>query len=80
MADPLQEPALKTPSGVISQFPTTKSHEQVWFYIAVTLSTVVPGTLLLLRLYTKLRIIRKVDIIDCSIPALETVIRILKKI
>ena len=68
MADPLQEPALQTPSGVISQFPTTYSSEQAWFYVAATLSAVVPGTLLLLRLYTKIRIVRNVDLIDCSTP------------
>ena len=70
MADPLQLPALQTPSGVISQFPTTYSSEQVWFYVAATLSAVVPGTLLLLRLYTKIRIVRHVDLIDCSTPPL----------
>ena len=66
MADPLQAPALQAPSGVISQFPTTHSSDQAWFYVAATLSAVVPGTLLLLRLYTKLRIVRNVDLIDCA--------------
>ena len=68
MVDPLQIPALKTPPGVTSQFPTTYSSEQAWFYVAATLSAVVPGTLLLLRLYTKIRIVRNVDLIDCSTP------------
>ena len=66
MADPLQEPALETPPGVISRFPTTHSDEQAWFYVAVTLSAIVPGTLLLLRLYTKLRVVRQLDWTDCS--------------
>ena len=66
MADPLQAPALQTPSCVISQFPTTYSSEQAWFYVAATLSVVFPGTLLLLRLYTKIRIVRSVDLIDCA--------------
>lgn len=66
MANPLQEPALETPPGVISQFPTTHSDEQAWFYVCATLSTVFPGILLLLRLYTKLRVVRKVDLTDCS--------------
>ena len=66
MADPLHEPALQPPSGANSQFPTTHSDEQAWFYVAATLSAVVPGTLLFLRLYTKLRIVRKVDLTDCS--------------
>ena len=67
MVDPLQLPALQTPSGVISQFPTTYSSQQAWFYVAAT-SVVVPGTLLLLRFYTKIRIVRNVDLIDCSTP------------
>lgn len=67
MADPLQEPALGTPPGIISQFPTTRSNEQAWYYVCATLSAVVVGTLLLLRLYTKLRVVRKVDLTDCSI-------------
>ena len=66
MADPLQKAALGTPPGVISLFPTTHSGAQKWFYVAVTLSVVVPGILLLLRLYTKLRVVRKLDWTDCS--------------
>lgn len=79
MADPLQEPASMTPSGVISQFPTTHSKEQAWFYVTASLTAVVPGTLLLLRLYTKLRIVRKVDWTDCSISPFVLVARILTK-
>ena len=67
MADPYQEPALATPSGVISYFPTTHSDGQAWFHVAVILSTVVSGTLLLLRLYTKLFVVLKADSTDCSI-------------
>lgn len=80
MADPLHEPALETPPGVISQFPTTHSDEQAWYYVCAVLSTVVPGTLLLLRLYTKLRILRKMDVTDCSIPLSRFVAPILTKI
>ena len=67
MATSLQEPALDTPPGVLSQFPTTHSHDQVWFYVCATLSAVVPGTLLMLRLYTKLRVVRKVELTDCAV-------------
>ena len=69
MTDRLLKPALGTPDGVISHFPTTHSSEQAWFYIAGTLSAVVPGTLLLLRLYTKWRVVRQVDLIDCLTPS-----------
>lgn len=79
MADPLQEPASKTPSGVISQFPTTHSKDQAWFYITAFFTTVVPGTLLLLRWYTKLRIVRKVDWTDCLTPPFGFVAQLLTK-
>jgi hypothetical protein len=69
MADLLQQPALEMlPPGVISQFPTTHSDEQAWYYVCATLCAVIPGTLLLLRLYIKLHIVRKVILTDCSIP------------
>ena len=67
MADPLMEPALDTPPGVISQFLTIHTNAQAWYYVCATLATVIPGTLLLLRMYTKLRIVRKMDLTDCSI-------------
>lgn len=73
MADVLLEPALSRPSGVISHFPTTNSSEQAWFYVTGTLSAVIPGILLLLRLYTKWRVVHMLDLIDClalSTPAL----------
>lgn len=68
MADPLQQPAFETPPDVVSLFPTTHSDEQAWFFVVATLSSVVPGTLLLLRLYTKVHIVRRVDLTDCTIP------------
>lgn len=80
MADPLQQPALETPPGVISLFPTTHSDEQAWFYVAATLSAVVPGTLLLLRLYTKLRIVRRMDWTDCSMSPSRFVALVLMKV
>ena len=67
MPDPLQLPALDTPPGVVSFFPTTHSDDQAWYYVCATLCAVVPGSLVLLRLYTKLRIVRKVDVTDGSI-------------
>ena len=69
MTDRLLQPAMETPSGVISHFPTTHSSEQAWFYIIGPLSAVIPGILLLLRFYTKWRIVRKLDVIDCLTPS-----------
>ena len=77
MEDLLQGPSSDTPPGVVSQFPTTHSDEQAWFYVSATLSAVVPGTLLLLRLYTKLRVVRKVDVTDCSTSPFILVARVL---
>ena len=68
MVNPLQEPALATPPGVVSQFPTTHSNEQAWYYVGAVLAAFVPGSLLLLRLYTKVYVVRKVDVTDCMIP------------
>lgn len=79
MADQLQHPALETPPDVVSRFPTTHSDEQAWFYVSATLSAVVPGTLLLLRLYTKLHVVRKVDLTDCSLSPFRLVIPISNK-
>ena len=79
MEEALQEPALRIPSTVVSQFPTTRSDEQVWYYVAATLSAVVPGILVLLRLYTKSCIVHQVDLVDCSILSSGYVARILTK-
>ena len=66
MSDPDQRPALPTPPGVVSDFPTTASPDQFWLYVTAVLCSVIPGLLLILRLYTKMRIIRKTDMSDCS--------------
>ena len=68
MADPLNQPALSTPPGIVSHFPTTHSRVQVWYYVCAALCAVTTGTFLLLRLYTKVRIVRKVDVTDCLLP------------
>ena len=60
----LDGPALQAPKGVIPLL-TNRSPQQSWYYFFATLCTVIPGILLLLRFYTKLRIFRKIDITDC---------------
>lgn len=62
----LDGPALTPPNGVIPNV-TNQSEEQRWYYVAASFCTVFPGALLLLRLYTKLHIMRKVDLTDCSL-------------
>ncbi|KAF7513290.1 hypothetical protein GJ744_009711 [Endocarpon pusillum] len=61
--NPLEEPALQPPPGVEAHV-TNRSDEQNYFYVCITLSTVVPGILLLIRLYTKARLIKKIDLSD----------------
>lgn len=71
MIDPFEEPALVTPPGLISQFPTTHSNEQKWFFVCVIICAAVSGFFLLLRLYTKLHIVRKLDLTDCLMSHLD---------
>lgn len=63
--DLLAGPALPPPPGVIAHFSRT-SPDQKWFYICVPLFTIIPGIFILLRLYTKLKIVRKLDLSDCE--------------
>ncbi|KAI4091212.1 MAG: hypothetical protein LQ339_008189 [Xanthoria mediterranea] len=59
----LHEPALDTPPG-LHRHMSTQSPEQAGVYVCSVLVAVVPGTLLCLRLYTKLRILRRSDWTD----------------
>ncbi|CAL8580356.1 hypothetical protein XPA_006085 [Xanthoria parietina] len=59
----LYEPALDTPPG-LHRHMSTQSPEQAGVYVCSVLVAVVPGTLLCLRLYTKLRILRRSDWTD----------------
>ncbi|KAL8914310.1 MAG: hypothetical protein Q9171_001030 [Xanthocarpia ochracea] len=59
----LDGPALQPPPGVVANV-TNRSDEQFWYYVCISVCTVIPGNLLCLRFYTKLRIIRKVDLTD----------------
>ena len=61
----LDGPALQPPPGVVANV-TNRSDEQFWYYVCISVCTVIPGNLLCLRFYTKLRIIRKVDLTDCA--------------
>ncbi len=60
----LQAPALDTPHGV-ERHMSTRSPEQAGVYVCSVLVAVVPGILLCLRLYTKIRILRRTDLTDC---------------
>ncbi|KAL8749337.1 MAG: hypothetical protein Q9199_007748 [Rusavskia elegans] len=59
----LHAPALDTPPGV-HRHMSTQSPEQAGVYVCSVLVAVVPGTLLCLRLYTKIRILRRTDLTD----------------
>lgn len=61
----LHEPALDTPPG-LHRHMSTQSPDQAGVYVCSVLVAVVPGNLLCLRLYTKLRILRRSDWTDCT--------------
>jgi hypothetical protein len=61
----LDSPALSAPPGVTPVLSRT-SPEQIWFFICVPLFTIVPGIFMILRFYTKAKIIRKIDWVDCK--------------
>lgn len=52
------------PPGVEANV-TNHSDQQKYFYVCITLATVVPGVLLLIRWYTKARLVRKIELSDC---------------
>lgn len=62
-------PALPPPHGGVPFLPNS-SEEQVWFFVCVSFCTVISGTFLLLRLYTKLCVVRQADPTDCSFLSL----------
>ena len=60
----LEGPALKPPPGIEVVEITNTDPAQKYYYPMAVLCTVVPGVLLLLRLYTRLRVYRKFDLTD----------------
>jgi hypothetical protein len=66
-----EQPALPWPGGPNPTWePKLHSPEQAWYYVCVTLCAVVSGVFIMLRLYTKLRIVRALDLSDCLFPPL----------
>ncbi|KAL8913226.1 MAG: hypothetical protein Q9171_001940 [Xanthocarpia ochracea] len=59
----LRAPALDTPNGV-ERHMSTQSPEQAGVYVCAVFVAVVPGILLCLRLYTKVRILRRTNLTD----------------
>ncbi|KAF2185470.1 hypothetical protein K469DRAFT_631985, partial [Zopfia rhizophila CBS 207.26] len=62
----LASPALDAPPGADTRM-TAYSRDQVWFWLAFGLCIAIPGLFLLVRLYTKLVIVRKLDEADSFI-------------
>lgn len=58
-------PALPATNGETGFLPNS-SEEQIWFFVCVSFCTVISGTFLLLRIYTKLYVVRQADLTDCS--------------
>ncbi|KAF2832848.1 hypothetical protein CC86DRAFT_399514 [Ophiobolus disseminans] len=63
LAAELNRPALLPPPNTESHL-TTHSPEQKWYYVCAVLYTVIPGLFISLRIYTKIRIVRKMDVTD----------------
>jgi len=60
-----QLPAMRAPPGVAVHL-TTSSPEQKWYFICVPLFSIIPGIFIILRVYTKLKIVKKLDCADCK--------------
>lgn len=58
-------PALQAPPGADTYF-TLHSSVQVYDRVTIALCIALPGILILLRAYTKLVVVKKVDIADCK--------------
>ncbi|KAL8629554.1 hypothetical protein Q9189_004735 [Teloschistes chrysophthalmus] len=65
-AELLEGPASQPPEGVTSSL-TNRSDAQSWYYVSVVLCTVIPGVFLLLLLYTRCFIVRRMDITDGAV-------------
>ena len=66
IAELLNGPAATTPEGGVILQPTNRSESQRWYYVCVVPSLVISGSFVALRMYTKIRIIRKTNISDCK--------------
>ncbi|KAF2464557.1 uncharacterized protein BDR25DRAFT_95504 [Lindgomyces ingoldianus] len=61
----LEGPALPYPGGSDGTWqPTVHSRDQLWYYVCVSLCTAFSGIFIILRLYTKLRVVHKLDLSD----------------
>ena len=64
MQDLLNAPALDPPEGV-TRTMTFYPPEQAGYYTFIALCGIVPGAFLVMRLYTKIQIVRRMDVTDC---------------
>jgi hypothetical protein len=61
----LKLPALTSHPGADTTM-TTKSPEQAWFVVTAVLCTTLPTLFLAMRVYTRLRIIKGLELVDCE--------------
>jgi hypothetical protein len=66
MAQMLAARALKPPPGADTTM-TLDSPEQVWFLIVAITCIAIPGLFLIVRIYTKLAVVRRFEIADCML-------------
>jgi hypothetical protein len=76
MAQMLAARALKPPRGADTTM-TLDSPDQVWFLVVAITCIAIPGLFLIVRIYTKLAIVRMFEIADCKLQNHGTIRRLL---
>lgn len=61
----LDTPALQAPPGADTTM-TTDGPDQVWYLVVAITCVAIPGLFLMVRVYTKLAIVRSLEIADCK--------------
>lgn len=62
--------ALQPPKGADTTM-TLDSPDQVWFLVVAITCIAIPGLFLLVRVYTKLAVVRMFEIADCTLQSIE---------
>ena len=71
LAHMLASRALPPPKGADTTM-TLDSSEQVWFLVVAITCIAIPGLFLLVRVYTKLAVVRMFEIADCTLQSIDS--------
>jgi hypothetical protein len=69
ISDPEQKPALDPPNGVVPNF-ANPSNRNYLGYVTVIPSIILTSTVVLLRIYAKIRFSKRLDLEDCKFSSL----------